>query len=140
MNNLLSQPLTFTLNREPIFYIRENEVLSANIPISITPSSSFCIPVYTGMEFGGDSVAILQAQGVDKLANILQSELEALQDCGYFGWVTEMLKDEIIRCRRFAESLREPVVKHRLCNSCNDWVRGGCSSTCSVYGKESNHA
>ncbi|MEX9214358.1 hypothetical protein AB7Z50_08535 [Providencia rettgeri] len=140
MNNLLSQPLTFTLNREPVFYIRENEVLSANIPISITPSDSFCIPVYTGMEFGGHSVAILQAQGVDKLANTLQSELEELQDCDYSGWVTEMLKDEIIRCRCFAKSLRESVVKNRLCDNCNDWMRGGCLSSCSAYSEEQTHA
>lgn len=140
MNSLLSQPLTFTLNRKPIFYIRENEVLSANIPISITPSDSFCIPVYTGMEFGGHSVAMLQAQGVDKLANTLQSELDELQDCDYSGWVTEMLKDEIIRCRRFAESLRESMVKHRLCDNCNDWVRGGCLSSCSAYSEEQTHA
>ncbi|WP_272688861.1 hypothetical protein [Providencia sp. PROV033] len=26
-----------------------------------------------------------------------------------------------------------------LCDSCNDWRRGGCSSTCSAYGKESHH-
>ncbi|AXH61296.1 hypothetical protein [Providencia huaxiensis] len=27
-----------------------------------------------------------------------------------------------------------------LCDSCNDWPRGGCSSICSGYGKENNHA
>ncbi|MCK1142196.1 hypothetical protein MXZ96_02370 [Providencia stuartii] len=29
--------------------------------------------------------------------------------------------------------------ERNLCDSCNDWPRGGCLSICSVYGKESDH-
>ncbi|EJD6043013.1 hypothetical protein M0J40_RS10280 [Providencia rettgeri] len=138
MNNLLSQPLTFTLNREPVFYIRQNEMLSPFIQISLTANKEFCVPLYTGFEFDDASIRAIQAQGVDSLADALQGDLSVLNQLGRGGWVTRVLREEIDRCRTFAEQLRNPATKSNLCDSCNDWMRGGCSSTCNAYQDGSN--
>lgn len=39
----------------------------------------------------------------------------------------------------FVNQICDLFNEKNLCDSCNDWPRGGCLSTCSVYGKESNH-
>ncbi|MGM0938350.1 MAG: hypothetical protein ACQEWL_17880 [Pseudomonadota bacterium] len=138
MNENLPSSLTFTLNRQPVFYIRQNEVLSPSIQISPTADKEFCVPVYTEFEFDDASIRELQAQGVDSLGDSLQDALNALSECDYGGVVTQAIGDEIARCRAFAERLRNPVIKSCLCDSCNDWMRGGCSSTCNAYQKSTN--
>lgn len=140
MNNTLPNSLTFTLNRQPVFYIRENEVLSPSIQISPTADKEFCVPLYAGFEFDDASIRAIKAQGVDSLADALQGDLNVLNQLGRGGWVTRVLREEIDRCRTFAEQLRNPATKSNMCDSCNDWPRGGCSSTCSAYRKDTNHA
>lgn len=139
MNNTLPNSLTFTLNRQPVFYIRQNEVLSPSIQISPTADKEFCVPLYAGFEFDGASIGIIQAQGVEKLANSLQLALDSLPDHNCMGEIKTLLRDEIRYCRIFANQLSGSITKSNLCDSCNDWPRGGCSSTCSAYGKESHH-
>ena len=140
MNNTLPNSLTFTLNRQPVFYIRENEVLSPSIQISPTADKEFCVPLYAGFEFDDASIRAIKAQGVDSLADALQGDLNVLNQLGRGGWVTRVLREEIDRCRTFAEQLRNPTTNSNLWDSCNDWPRGGCSSTCSAYHKDTNHA
>ncbi|MCG9951637.1 hypothetical protein MIB43_017135 [Providencia rettgeri] len=138
MNENLPSSLTFTLNRQPVFYIRQNEVLSPSIQISPTADKEFCVPLYAGFEFDDASILELQAQGVDKLAESLQSYLDSLPDRDYMGKVKAALRDEIFNCRDFAKQLRSPTAKSNLCDSCNDWPRGGCSPTCNAYQKSTN--
>lgn len=140
MNENLPSSLTFTLNRQPVFYIRENEVLSPSIQISPTADKEFCVPLYAGFEFDDALIRAIKAQGVDSLADVLQGDLNVLNQLGRGGWVTRVLREEIDRCRTFAEQLRNPTTNSNLCDSCNDWPRGGCSSTCSAYRKDINHA
>lgn len=132
-NSMLPSSLTFTLSREPVFYIRQGELLSDLIQISPIANAEFCVPLYTQSGDDNQILRELQAQGVDKLADALQDSLAALEECHYVGTITEMIQDEVNRCRAFAERLRKPIVTPCLCDSCNDWPRGGCLSTCSAY-------
>ncbi|WP_272529177.1 hypothetical protein [Providencia sp. PROV190] len=132
-NSMLPSSLTFTLSREPVFYVRQREVLSNSIQISLVANTEFCVPLYTQSGDDNQILRELQAQGVDKLADSLQDSIVALEECHYIGAITDMIQDEISRCRAFAERLRKPIVATCLCDSCNDWPRGGCLSTCAAY-------
>ncbi len=138
MNENLPSSLTFTVNRQPVFYIRQNEVLSPSIQISPTADKEFCVPLYAGFEFDDASIRAIKAQGVDSLADALQGDLNVLNQLGRGGWVTRVLREEIDRCRTFAEQLRNPATKSNMCDSCNDWPRGGCSPTCNAYQKSTS--
>ncbi|EKH6495283.1 hypothetical protein PN925_001205 [Morganella morganii] len=140
MNENLPSSLTFTLNRQPVFYIRENEILTPSIQVSPIKDKEFCVPLYADSGFDNGLIQALQSQGADKLANSIQNILRQLKACDYYSVeVVQAMEAEISCLRAFAEQLRNPVIKSNLCDSCNDWPRGGCSSTCSVYGKESHH-
>lgn len=140
MSENLPTSLFFLLNRQPVFYIRQNEVLSDSIQISPSKNNEFSVPLYAGFSIDNESIIKrIQAVGIDKLANSLQDTLDVLSECHYDGIVTKTIKDEVARCRAFAEELRKSVSQSSLCNSCNDWMRGGCSSTCSAYGEVLNH-
>lgn len=143
MNENLPSSLTFTLNRQPVFYIRENEILTPSIQVSPIKDKEFCVPLYADSGFDNGLVQALHAQGADKLANSIQSVLRQLKACDYYNvevaQAMEAMEDEVSHLRAFAEQLRNSTTKSNLCDSCNDWPRGGCSSTCSAYGKESHH-
>ncbi|EMK3757338.1 hypothetical protein V8167_002937 [Providencia rettgeri] len=138
-NSMLPSSLTFTLSRKPVFYIRRDELLTESIQISPIANAEFCVPLYTQVGDDNEILREIQAQCVDKLADSLQDAISALEECHYIGTITEMIHDEINRCRSFAARLRRPIVSSCLCNSCNDWMRGGCSSTCTHYKKECHH-
>ncbi|HEQ1859965.1 TPA: hypothetical protein VEO38_003551 [Providencia alcalifaciens] len=142
-NNII-QP-KFIITATPVCYVRPFTPLTPQIDVSRERSSEFCEPLFIALstddiQLSNDYIRELQAQGVDKLAESLQSILDSLPDRDYMEKVKSALRDEIFNCRDFAKEFRNHIAKSNLCNGCNDWMRGGCSSTCSVYGKESNHA
>lgn len=139
MNNNLPNSLTFTLSRQPVFYIRLNEVLAPSIQISPIKDKEFCVPLYADSGFDNGLVQALRAQGADKLANSIQNVLRQLKACDYYSVeVAQAMEAEISCLRAFAEQLRNSAAKPNLCDSCNDWPRGGCSSTCNTYQKDTN--
>lgn len=141
-NNIIEPK--FTITATPVCYVRPFTPLTPQIDVSRERSSEFCEPLFIALsaddiQFHNDYIRELQAQGVDKLINSLQNALNLLHERDCAGAVTSMLKDEINSCKAFARRLRNPIDKSNLCDSCNDWMRGGCSPTCSAYGKESHH-
>ncbi|MTC34159.1 hypothetical protein GKR67_05975 [Providencia alcalifaciens] len=141
--NNMSQP-KIIITATPVCYVRQLTPLKPQIDISKICTDEFCEPIF--MKFSEHDVQLsheyireLQAQGVDKLINSLQNALNLLHERDCAGAVTSMLKDEINSCKAFARRLRNPIDKSNLCDSCNDWMRGGCSSMCSAYGVKGDH-
>ncbi|WP_336844925.1 hypothetical protein [Providencia rettgeri] len=129
----------FIITTEPVCFVKPYQPVSETISISRRGDRQHTTPLYIALsdediQLSDDYLRELQAQGVDKLADSLQDSLAALNECHYTGAVTQTIQDEINRCRAFAERLRHPIVSACLCDSCNDWMRGGCSSTCAAYG------
>lgn len=140
MNENLPSSLTFTLNRQPVFYIRQNEVLSPSIQISPIKDKEFCVPLYAEPGFDNGFIQALHAQSAYRLADSIQSVLSKLKACDYYNVeVAQAMEDEVSRLRAFAEQLLNPATKSTLCDSCNDWPRGGCSPTCNAYQKSTNN-
>ncbi|EOF5041029.1 hypothetical protein ACK1M2_002558 [Providencia rettgeri] len=134
----MKQP-QFVITAEPVCFVKPYQPVSETISISRRGDKQHTTPLFMALsdediQLSDDYQRELQAQGVDKLADSLQDSLAALNECHYTGAVTQTIQDEINRCRAFAERLRHPIVSACLCNSCNDWMRGGCSSTCASYG------
>ncbi|HHR5860134.1 TPA: hypothetical protein ACS7W9_002884 [Providencia alcalifaciens] len=139
----MKQP-QFVITAEPVCFVKPYQPALETISISRHGDRQHTTPLYIALS--DDDIHLsdaylrgLQAQGVDKLAESLQDSLAALNECQYTGAVTQTIQDEINRCRDFAERLRNPVIKSCLCNSCNDWMRGGCSLTCTHYKMECHH-
>ncbi|HEQ1856990.1 TPA: hypothetical protein VEO38_000490 [Providencia alcalifaciens] len=129
----------FVITAEPVCFVKPYQPVSETISISRRGDKQHTTPLYIALsdneiQLSDDYLRELQAQGVDKLADSLQDSLAALNECQYTGAVTQTIQDEINRCRAFAERLRHPIVDSCMCDSCNDWIRGGCSSTCASYG------
>lgn len=140
----------FIITAHPVCYafpfqtLGEDWGASTQINVNRNGSAGFTEPLYAQLtdddiQISAEHSKELQAQGVDKFAESLQDTLNALTECDYGGVVTQILADEIARCHAFAERLRNPVIKSCLCDSCNDWMRGGCSSTCNAYQKSTNN-
>lgn len=128
----------FVITAEPVCFVKPYQPVTETISISRRGDRQHTTPLYIALsdddiQLSDDYLRELQAQGVDKLADALQDSLAALEECHYTGVVTQTIQDEISRCRAFAERLRHPIVSSCLCDSCNDWPRGGCNSTCSAY-------
>ncbi len=133
----MKQP-QFVITAEPVCFVKPYQPVSETISISRRGDKQHTTPLFMALsdddiQLSDDYLRELQAQGVDKLADSLQDSLAALNECHYTGAVTQTIQDEINRCRAFAERLRHPIVSACLCDSCNDWMRGGCSSTCVAY-------
>lgn len=141
MTNLSTRSMKqpkFVINAEPVCFVKPYQPVSETISISRRGDKQHTAPLYIALtdediQLSDDYQRELQAQGVDKLADALQDSLAALEECHYTGVITQTIEDEISRCRDFAERLRHPIVSSCLCDSCNDWPRGGCSSTCAAY-------
>lgn len=134
----MKQP-NFVITAKPVCFVKPYQPVSETISISRHGDKQHTSPLYIALsdediQLSDDYQRELQAQGVDKLADALQDSLAALEECHYTGVITQTIEDEISRCRDFAERLRHPIVSSCLCDSCNDWMRGGCSSTCVAYG------
>lgn len=141
--NNMNQP-KFIITATPACYIRRITPLTPQIDISRGRQGEFNEPLFVTLneddiQLSEEYIRELQAQGVDKLVDALQAGLDFLHERDCVGAVTLTLKDEINSCKAFADRLRNSIIKSGLCGSCNDWPRGGCSSTCSAYDKESHH-
>lgn len=134
----MKQP-KFVITAEPVCFVKPYQPVSETISISRRGDKQHTTPLYVALgeseiQLTDDYQRELQAQGVDKLADALQDTLAAINECHYTGAVLQTIQDEINRCRVFAERLRHPLVESCLCDSCSDWMRGGCSATCAAYG------
>lgn len=139
----MKQP-QFVITAEPVCFVKPYQPALETISISRHGDKQHTTPLYIALsdddiQLSDDYLRELQAQGVDKLINSLQNALNLLHERDCAGAVTSMLKDEINSCKAFARRLRNPIDKSNPCDSCNDWMRGGCSSTCSAYGEALNH-
>ncbi|HHV7359435.1 TPA: hypothetical protein ACUNBO_002085 [Morganella morganii] len=122
-SNAMKQP-KFVITAQPVCYVRPVTALTPQIDISRIRTGAFCEPVFATISDDDIRpteayIAELQAQGVDKLADSIQDIYDALTEyhCDT-GILTITLRDEINRCRSFAEKLRSPAVQLCNCDSC----------------------
>ncbi|WP_274369938.1 hypothetical protein [Morganella morganii] len=118
----MKQP-KFVFTAQPVCFVRELTPLTPQIDISRVRTDEFCMPVYAGIS--GDEIHLadeyiseLQAQGVDKLADSIQGIYDTLTEYHCDTGILITLRDEINRCRSFAEKLRSPAVQLCNCDSC----------------------
>ncbi|MCU6237053.1 hypothetical protein KWH75_08215 [Morganella morganii] len=158
----MEQP-KFIISAEPVCFVRSVTPLTPQIDISRIRTGAFCEPVFATISDDDIRpteayIAELQAQGVDKLADSIQGIYDALTEYHCDTGILITLRDEINRCRSFAEKLRSPAVQlctctsctrvvsdsvmvghTNLCDSCSEKLRGGCLQTCNQYPGSNGH-
>lgn len=139
MTNLSTRSMKqpkFVITAEPVCFVKPYQPVSETISISRRGDKQHTTPLYIALS--DDDIQIsdayireLQAQEVERLTESLVRTLLLLDE--NYNAAIGIVKNEINQCNKLINELRHPESKRDFCDSCNDWPRGGCSSTCVAY-------